>query len=82
MHRVLWIFMLASIWFKGMWPGSSIITCTFFSQALFVSSPRVISSSIWEMSEASSMQPGRQASPRLRVMSYFWQMSRISSKCS
>ena len=52
------------------------------AQALLVSSPNVTSSSIWETSVASSKHPGRQASPKLMVTSYFWQISRISSKCS
>ena len=77
-----WICILAAIWLRGIWPGPSTITCTFFSQALLVSSPNVTSSSIWETSVASSKHPGRQASPKLMVTSYFWQISRISSKCS
>ena len=67
MQMVCWIFILASIWFKGIWPGPSTITCTSFSQARRVSSPSVTSSSICEMSVASSMHPGRQASPRLTL---------------
>ena len=41
---VFWISMLALIWFKGMCPGPSTITCTLASCALLTSPPRFTSS--------------------------------------
>ncbi len=65
-----------------MCPGPSIITCTFLSQALFVSSPNTISSLICEASVASAIEPGLHASPKLKVKSYFSHISNNLSKYS
>ena len=47
-----------------MCPGPSIITCTSYSQAIFVSSPSVFSSANCARSLASASEPGRRPSPR------------------
>ena len=52
---------LLLIWSSGMWPGPSIMTCTSYSQAFLVSSPRVLSSANWASSLASAMTAGPQA---------------------
>ncbi len=65
-----------------MCPGPSIITCTSYSQAFFVSSPSVFSSANCAASLASAMHPGRSPSPSEKLTSCFWKILQISSKCS
>ena len=64
-------FTCSSIWSIGMCPGPSIITCTSYSQAFLVSSPRTFSSANCASSLASARQPGRSPSPSEKLTSCF-----------
>ena len=72
--------MFSRIWSNGTCPGPSTITCTSFSQARCVSSPRVSSSANCAASLASAVAPGPQAVAQGERDVVFAKISQSSSK--